>query len=1023
MDQGLLLMLLAVFLPVTAGIATMLVPKGWVTPRVLLSLLGLGGSFAALMAHGVREGASVLAFAPSLHMNLGFRADQLGLFFAMLVSGIGTLIVVYARGYFGHAPKSIAKFYPLLGLFATAMLGVVLSDNLLGLFMFWELTSVSSFLLIGWYTQDRESAKLAMQAFATTGLGGLVLLAGLLTFGVATGNWNFSEIASMDATGVAGSMVSIAFVLMFVGGAAKSAQWPLHFWLPGAMAAPTPVSAYLHSATMVKAGVYLFARLFQTFEANGTLDLPSLWVPMLVSFGATTMLLGGYLALRSGELKKIFAYTTVSQLGLLVCMYGMGGLEYVAHHGDGHGHGAGHAAGEANLIWPIMQILNHAMYKAPLFIIAGAIMHLTGKKLLSECKGLFKSHWHLATIMILAAYAMAGLPLTLSFTAKESFLYQIYHATEGHPWFWAVGVMTVLTAMCNVAIFVRITRTLLGTPAEEGHGAHDDHHEHEHGLWSWGAWWPAAFIVAWQFAGAVPGVYEAVFAGVETNKGYWAEGLPSLLYVLTHPTPPLLMSGIAIALGLGLGFSGMLRRPVVDLHNRLFPVSVAVCERVGHGLFSRLQGGDIRVYIATVLLAFVGGLVGVTITDPSSILALPNWAPLASGAVGFNLAAVLLTVLICGTAIALPIVRRRIVRVLVLGTCGFSVTGVYLLYRAPDLALTQIMFEIISVVLFLLALRLLPESPMPRRPRQFVLPRVALATVVGCSVAWMVLMAGAVADESAIEAYAQATQEVEGTHTVLPAADTGGGGHGDGDYHGAIVPFGADETRLGGWFLKNSYAGVTPDANGRGGGGNNVVNVVLVDFRGYDTIGEITVLSIALIAVLSLLASVPRPVAGINGGTTYAGGPQAHLSSAMLRSAMRLILPLSLLFAAYVFFKGHQEPGGGFIAGLIASVGLAAYRMSDGAEGLKRLIPFKPALTAALGLGIAIATAVAPMVINLFSSNGGAFLMSDNAYWPLPGGGEYHWTSVALFDLGVFIVVVAVSVGMINRFEEELETS
>ena len=1002
-------LLLAVFAPVIAGLATMLLPKSAVTARVLTMLAGPLASAGIVLAwmaqYGLEAGPVAIPFAPSLNMSLAMNVDQLGGFFALLVSVIGALIVLYARGYFGRDEESLWRFYPTLGLFATAMLGVVLADSFLGMFLFWELTSVSSFLLIGWYREDPKSLKLALQALCTTGMGGLVLLGGLMTLGAATGEWSFSALSApiSQMPGVDAGLLTVAFFLMFIGGAAKSAQWPLHFWLPGAMAAPTPVSAYLHSATMVKAGVYLFARLYPTMREL------EWWTPTLVFFGATTMLLGGYLALRSDGLKRIFAYTTVSQLGLLTCAYGIGGTNYA--HDD-------HTI--ANIIWPITQILNHAVYKAPLFIIAGAIIHLTHQTNLSQLKGLWRTHRHLALIGILAAYAMAGLPLTLSFTAKEAFLYQIYHALKTTPLFWGVMVMAVLTAICNVAIFVRITRTFF---ADAGAAEHhrdteraDAHHEiHEHGFWASCIWWPAAAILAVQFLGGiVPSLFESVFGSLETHTLYW-DHLPGLIHAITHPELPLYMSGLAIAGGLALGFSDLLRRPIEDVHNALFPATYGSTESFGHSVFARLQNGNLRFYTVATLSALLIGVFAAMWFGDGSMLKWPSIAPLSYAPVPYILAGVLLTVLICASALILPLVQIRAVRVLVLGSCGFAVMGMYLVYQAPDLALTQMMFEIISVVLFMLALRLLPEEPK-KHPRIPAMPRAVFASLVGCVMAWVVLHAGSVADQSAIAAYEQSQKETElagiGYGTVLAAAPESGDDHG----HTEAKLVASDSTRLGGWFLNNSYKGATPDSGGRGGGGDNVVNVILVDFRGYDTVGEITVLAITLMGVLALLGAVPAPRDLAEGNPTLINGPQPHLRSVLLRTAMKLILPVSLLFAGYIFFKGHNEPGGGFIAGLIASVGLAAYRMSEGGQALQRLIPLTPGAMGAIGLLIALATGLIPMLMGM------PFFTSGQGYIPLPGAdAPFHWTSVMFFDLGVFIVVIAVSVGMINRFEEELE--
>lgn len=1018
MEPWLMLALLAVFAPVATGALTMLLPKRLITPRVLLALAGPVIAVLALLQHGVSEQVASLAFAPTLGLELSFAADQLGMFFALLVSGIGCLIVLYARGYFGRDERSLARFYPMLGLFMTAMMGIVLSDNLLSLFLFWELTSVSSFLLIGWNTQDRTSCRLAMQAFAVTGLGGLVMLAGLIALGVSSDIWSFSGLETAFAEGslsMSAPLVSTAFALIFVGAAAKSAQWPLHFWLPGAMAAPTPVSAYLHSATMVKAGVYLLARLFPVMR-----DL-SWWTPTLVFFGAMTMLVGGYMAIRSDALKKIFAYTTVSQLGLFVCAYGLGGLNFLhgAHGGDSShgGHAAGPATGDPNIIYPITQILNHALYKAPLFILAGAIIHLTGKTTLGGCRGLFKSHRTLAVLALLAAYAMAGLPFTLSFPAKEAFLYQIVHGAEIRPVLWLVGAIAVFMAMCNVAVFIRMATTFFAPgDAHAANDHHDDHHHHahEHGFWGACIWWPAAALVIWQFVGGfAPGLFESIVRPVETDTGNYWTSLPSVLEAVTHPTAALGLSALAIALGIGLGLAPIWRKAAADPHNHLFPATLRTGERLGHAVFSVVQRGDLRIYVTVALTALIGAMAATFWLDRGAMLQWPEIPGITD--VDYTLAGWSLTALICASALLLPIVKTRVVRVLILGTCGFSVIGMYLLYQAPDLALTQVMFEIISVVLFLLALRLLPERGAGVRAHAPA--RIVFASLVGLCVGWITLHAGAAADKSALDAWASANHGASQHAIVAPASILQPVADLDGNsaeaHHAPRVQ--PDDSRLGGWMLRNSYQGTTADTNGRGGGGNNVVNVILVDFRGYDTVGEITVLSIAMMGVLALIGACPAPL-GLK-----ERGPQRQLRSYMLRTAMKLLLPLSLLFAAYVFFKGHDEPGGGFIAGLIASVGLAAYRMSDGGAALRKLLPIKPGLTAAMGLALALGTGLAPLLIDLVTGDGGPFFTSDNSYIGLIGGGTYHWTSVALFDLGVFIVVVAVSVGMINRFEEELD--
>ncbi|MEO1130338.1 MAG: hydrogen gas-evolving membrane-bound hydrogenase subunit E, partial [Planctomycetota bacterium] len=815
--------------------------------------------------------------------------------------------------------------------------------------------------------------------------------------------------------GIDSTLIGIAFLLCFVGGGAKSAQWPLHFWLPGAMAAPTPVSAYLHSATMVKAGVYLFARLFPTLS-----DVPAVnWTGVLCGFGTTTMLVGAYLALRANELKKVFAYTTVSQLGLLTCAYGLGGLTY---------------KDEANIIWPVMQILNHALYKAPLFIIAGAIMHIVGRKEWPQLRGLLRTHPLLAIICLAGCYALAGLPLTLSFSGKEMFFYQIVHAGESHSLgAWIIGIAGVATGACNVCIFLRFLTTFVAKPVAsapriehaphasmdnpEEHAHDHDHHQHERGFWGACIWLPAALLVSLQFLGGIaPSVFESIFGAVETNPTKPLADL-GFLHAVMHPSLPLAMTGMAILGGFVLFVPRLLRAPEVDPFDGAFPNIYKGLERLGYRATRILQNGDVRTYICGVLLALAMGLAAAAIMRPE-ILEWPNPASFFGADIGFFLISIFVAMLICTTALLLPIVHSRVVRVLVLGTCGFGILGMYLVYQAPDLALTQLMFEIISVILFLLVLRLLPEEPRKRVDRTRPI-RAVVASVMGLMIGWVVLQAGSQADANAI----RAAELAQAKSAVVHVADADTAVDGAEDKAKALEVY-EPTGRLGDWFLKHSYKG-TADTDGRGGGGSNVVNVILVDFRGYDTLGEITVLAIAMMGVMAMLGAVGPNIAGPGDRNCVHVAPpvpQPHLRSILLRTAMKLILPLALIFALYVFFKGHNEPGGGFIAGLIGSVGLAVFRMTEGPGALKGLIPFRPSKIAAFGLMIALATGALPLLLQLFNlSDNAPFLTSYQAYIPRFGADPFHMTSVMLFDLGVFIVVIGVSVGMINRFEEELE--
>lgn len=794
-------LLLCILAPAALGCATLWLPKRAIAARTLIALLGPVASFVILAQHLAAHGVSapeapaatpVIEWIPVLHVNLSFLADGLGGFFGLLVSGIGALIVLYARGYFGRDEAALFRFFPTLGFFTTAMMGIVLADYMLLTVLFWELTSISSFLLIGWDRDDRHAVKLAMQAFFTTGLGGMFLMGGVLMFGYATGGdgglWRWSEVLSAGAgrIDVSDPLIVWSFILMLFGAATKSAQWPFHYWLPGAMAAPTPVSAFLHSATMVKAGVFLTGRMFPVFAAL------EWWSDLIIPLGAITMVAGATIALNQHDLKRIFAYTTVSQLGLLMCMYGLGSLEY-------HGH--------ANIEWDITQIANHAFYKAPLFIIAGALGHYISRDI-TQLGGAIRKRPAMVITMLLAGYALAAGPGTISFQAKEFFLYAIYHAQESiGPWWMLLMAMAAVTAVCNVAIFVRLLTTLMGWPGgmkpAAAHGAHDEHDdhahghgEHEHGPWAHLIWIPGLALVLLQYVGGLaPGLWGQWFAPLESHA---AEAIPTALHAFMHPTLPLYVSLACMAIGAAVGLSPLMRGAIVDMHDRIYPAMYWLAVTGGGRAFRTVQTGRFRHYIIFVLLAFLGAYVASMALDPEML----RW-PAVESAFEF-IPGVLLGVIICATAILMPIVQSRVVRVIILGSCGFSVVGMYLLYQAPDLALTQLMFEIISVILFVLVLRLLPDTKETDRAsgRWW---RFTLGTLTGVAIGWLTLV----------------------------AAQSGA------------------EPKLGEWFARHSYTG-TEATDGRGGGGRNIVNVILVDFRGFDTLGEITVLSIAALGVFSL---------------------------------------------------------------------------------------------------------------------------------------------------------------------------
>jgi len=935
---------LAIFSPLLCGVATLVWPRKAVRLRVTTAIAGPVAAITLLgwfvYSHGVGADVAPYAWMPQLKLFVAYNPDHLGLFFALLVSVIGLLITIYARAYFGPDEDSLFRFYPYLMLFMTAMVGVALADNFILLLLFWEMTSISSFLLIGWERDDRHAVKLALQAFIVTGAGGLAMMGGLILLGAhvdglvaglpeyAGWNWTFSGLMDIVDHGLieSNSILVASFCLIFVGAAAKSAQWPLHFWLPGAMAAPTPVSAYLHSATMVKAGVYLTGRLWPLLAL-----LPGMviWPAVIIPIGAVTMVYGAFVALQKEDLKKIFAYTTVSQLGLLMTMYGLAAMEVgpFKHHAgemistalaatDGHAvhEAAAHAAHSVpNLLWDVTQILNHALYKAPLFILAGAIGHIASRQL-PELKGLFyRGHTEriMTIVLILALYGLATGPLTLSFTAKKMFFYQVVHAVEeAGGWYWLLVPAGIATGMFNVAIFIRMARVLLAKPDPHEHDHHVDHHHdhghgdhhHETGLWPAFLWIPGLIIVSFQYiSGIVPGAYNTLFGWLErpASQTYAFVGDSLAAFPMTWHAKlgmPLYMSFAAIGLGVGLAFAPVLRGTWNDWHDKLFPAFYLLCTKGGGKAFGLVQRGHAGFYVAATVLAMIA-LFAWSIKGRADILfdipAGHEMEPISLLFPGY-----LLLALVCVTAILMPIVNSRAARVLVLGAVGFSVAGVYYLYRAPDLALTQISIEIVSLMLFLLVLSLLPTER--RQLNHWVMPRALISILAGLVVFWMTWHSAAAdrrpmdwrtAEGERIEALGEffLRNSYVGRDTLnVPGERT----------YGAIVDRGADHPDSFGThpmkYLDKRHAvpgenhaygngdggasqGKTdtapPDPNlaqlHKGGGGGNVVNVILVDFRGFDTMGEIAVLGLAAIGVWTLLRrhrNLPDEPGEITGG-------------------------------------------------------------------------------------------------------------------------------------------------------------
>ena len=700
---------------------------------------------------------ATLPWAPSLGLSLSFHFDGLSALFAVLISGVGALIVPYASAYLAAAPFA-GRFYVSLFAFMGSMLGVVLSDNVLMLFVFWELTGFTSYLLIGFDFARPDARRAALQALLVTACGGLALLAAGVLLTQVSGTTRVSEWFAASDTFVTHPMYGVIVGLVLLAAFTKSAQFPFHFWLPNAMQAPTPVSAYLHSATMVKAGIYLVARLTPVLGGS------TLWTGAIVLAGTLTMLGGSYRAVHETDLKRILAYSTIAALGVLMLLLGIGTTQAVT------------AA--------LLYLIAHACYKGALFLVAGAVEHGAGTRDVVALGGLRRSMPRTALAASLAAVSMAGVPLFLGFVAKEQF-YEGLLAVGA----WG-GVSGILVAAAVLAsVLLGAAGLLAGTSPFYGPSmAPRDPHEAPPAMW----FGPLLLGFAGLAIGVVPTLLETPLA--LAVAAVTRQPAPVTLSLWHGFTPTLALSALTLAGSVGLFASrNGIRRltwPLALGTERLYTRTLTVLDSISRGVAPALQGASLRSYALVVILTSVA-LVG-TVLAANRVLPTPNrWTPIRPHEG-------VLAMLIVAAAVSATFARSNIAAVLSVGTVGYGVALLYALFGAPDLAMTQFAVETLTVVIFVLVFHQLRggfgdlSGPLTRA-------RDALVSVAaGIVVTTLVLSIGASGTTSHLSAY---------------------------------------------------FADAAP----RLAHGRNVVNVILVDFRGFDTLGEITVLVTVAIGVGALL--------------------------------------------------------------------------------------------------------------------------------------------------------------------------
>jgi multicomponent K+:H+ antiporter subunit A len=705
----------------------------------------------------VAAGAQILVplrWFPTLGLSASLRVDRLGVFFVLLIGGIGLGIVQYSRYYLG--PKATGGFWAMLLAFMGSMLGIVLADSLLLLFVFWEMTTITSALLIGLDFEKAEARRGAIQAFLVTGLGGLAMLAGIALLGQMAGTYELSALTMRRETILANPLHVIALLLLLLGAFTKSAQFPFHFWLPDAMAAPAPISAYLHSATMVKAGVFLMGRLFPIFAES------PIWLPLLATVGLTTFFIAGWNAVRAYDLKQLLAHSTVAYLGVLTALYGF--YARVGTQGE------------------LLNFANHALYKSSLFLLIGWVEKTMGTRDLAilERERWFRREPAGAVLIGIGALAMAGLPFLLGFMSKEVF----YEAVIGEH-FEGLTFALVVTVLASALAMTYGLKVFVGTFWGREEPPHDRGYP-RHEISAWLLIVPAILLVPQVVGGVVPGW----FLGSVLEPGtQWPEGFA----VWHHVDVLLALSLSTFTLGIG-GYFVWRRLAALPVAPGPQRVATGMAEgAVGHArwLSRAIQAGGHPRYLSVILLASVAAMAGGIAWRGVVPGALVNgWGPDAS-------LALLPALAIMGAAVLAVVVPQRIAKVVVMAVVGYGIAVFYIVFRAPDLALTQILVETVSLILLLLIFRRMPRLDADRRTAGQKLLHGAVAVVTGLAMGALTWAAG--------------------THQALNRA-------------------GYEQLALS-----------LPVAKGE-----NVVNVILVDFRGVDTFGEIMVLSIAALGAVAL---------------------------------------------------------------------------------------------------------------------------------------------------------------------------
>ncbi|MGC5223701.1 Na+/H+ antiporter subunit A [Micromonospora sp. DT81.3] len=906
---------------------------------------------------------------PPLGIELSMRMDTLSWLLALIVTGVGALVMLYCRWYFRDKYEGLGQFSAVLLAFAGAMYGLVLTDDLVVLVMFWEVTSVLSYLLIGYYHRRAGSRRAALQALLVTTLGGLVMLIGVVLMVVAAGTSSISTILADPPTG---TIVDAALVLLLVGALSKSAIFPFHFWLPGAMAAPTPVSAYLHAAAMVKAGIYLLARLAPAFADAGP------WRPIVIGLGVFTMLLGGIQALRETDLKRVLAFGTVSQLGFLTVVLGFGTRDAAL-------------AGLALL-------LSHALFKSALFLVVGVIDRQLSTRDIDELSGVGRQAPVMATFSIIAVASMAGIPPTVGFVAKEGvFTALMYEAFGGSAWGWVAFIGSAIGSALTMAYGIRFVWGAFATKKDADRRPLPVTAWPDPPLGFLGA--PVVLAGLTVVAGIAAPFLDTVFTPyADTAPESTPEVAPpaeTYHLALWHGIEPaLLVSLITLVLGVGIFWltratgwdtgPRMLRFTAADAYN----LALKGVDRLSVLTTTFTQRGSLPVYVGTIFVVLVAA-------EATALVAGGNWiANLEPWQTPMQL---VVAPLMIAAGIFAVRATKRYTGVVLVSVTGIGMVLLFATSGAPDLALTQVLVETVTLVAFALVLRRLPARMGEHNASVWPIARAVLGIGVGVTMALVAIVAtGARVAEPISDRFPQLAYEV---------------GH-----------------------------------------GRNVVNVALVDLRGWDTMGELSVLILAATGVASLVfvthrsGSLPaatqplpktksrttrrRPLVETTDGVRLqtsdnSDSPRAWLlggqrmrpenRSILLEVIVRVLFHTIIVVSIYLLFAGHNLPGGGFAGGLVAGMALVMRYIAGGRYELGVAAPSDAGTLLGVGMTIAVACAIVPLFF------GSAPLTSTYFEADVPVLGHVEFVTSTLFDIGVYLVVIGLVLDVLRSLGAEVD--